>query len=156
MLLHGDKDWWGIIGSLLIAHHLESKLLASSLFTDVLCYSLEFVFPQVRIIYFVSEGHKAGWLVCCFWSIYSVGSRILGLPQEITMFILPALPISHGSWSVGLLISIICTFTTLHSRYTLSLALVLMGWLCSSSLPVTQTCQLTHKRYWVNYLKSYL
>ena len=39
-----------------------------------------FVASQVKMIYFVSEGHKPGWLAYCFCSTYSVGSSTLGLP----------------------------------------------------------------------------
>lgn len=82
-----------------IAHHLKSELLAKSLFKDLLCNSLEFVFPQVKIIYFVSEHHKPGWLVCHFCSIYRVGRQYFRSFSRNLHHVYFARP-SHLTWKL--------------------------------------------------------
>lgn len=97
-----------------------------------------FVIPQVKIIYFSSEGHKPGWLACCFCSIYSVGSSTLGLPQELfTTFLCLPFSSPYESCVAGLLLSAIVYFQC-SSKPGFSADAVAMFQLttCDSDLPI--------------------
>lgn len=150
VLSHGDKDWWGISSSLLIAYsgklvagfvtvhnsaYLPSRICGPTAQNDLLCLWG----PQARLI--------------SFCSVYSVGSSTLGLHH--ISFACPFHPHVESGKQALCYLSFV-HFQPCRADATPSLASVLIEWLCSSSPLVTQTFQLIHKRCWGNYLRSYL